>query len=486
MSKNIIIIILILTFAFSCKTYKYTYSSKETSFNDNLITYYKPKVESNYSIVPYVSVLGIGLGGGYLLGNHVHDNMISVGSPKDTAEFNRNAIYLAGALVAGYGFYLLYNDTSASEKRYIFATNEEINEWYANVVDYDEFNFIGTDYNKVYALKNKNADEYTTNNTTELISLYKKFTNPEFYTLRDSIIMKSYYKIPKNKHYYVYKETDRKHDIYLTDCLDYIDDLNEILEYAKEVKSSGLTDREQILKNAANKSYAKIKESNNLNDIQKWKDVFEHLDYASINRLIPSVNTMEKDLIVKKKREAELAELKRQEEIRLEQLRREKEEEERRQKEIRAEEESRRKKINNEREAKEIYNEIVKSRSKFVYNLQLGDCVSILNIKLIDMNKGSLELVEYVLNTMMIGLEISLFGDFNNLIDNNSIEDGKYWIPLNKDFGLALDIFTCKCIVKKINKKTNQVLIEVINSSQKCYSKDKHFVNAFNLIPCGG
>lgn len=323
--KQLLLILFALTIAQSCKTYNYTYSSKETSHNENLISYYNPKVETNYSIVPYVSVLGVGLGGGYLLGNHVQNNMINAGATKDTAELHRNVIYLAGAFAAGYGIYYLVNDSTANEEKYIFTTNEEINDWYASVVDFDDYNFIGTNGKTVYALKNSAIDEFTSGSKSELVDLYNKFTKPQFYSLRDSMMTKSYSTLPKFQHYNFYIETDKKYDIYLSDCLDELILFERIIDYANDVKQSYVQNKDRILIESARKSYLKMIETDNVKFYNSWLDTFGSLEYLSLDetkddvrKRLVTINTendeRKRQHRIRKEEEERLAELKRQEE----------------------------------------------------------------------------------------------------------------------------------------------------------------------------
>lgn len=297
--KNLIIIALATILLQSCKTYNYSYDKKSTSFNDNLITFEQPRIESNYSVVPYISVLGIGIGGGYLLGNHVYDNMIGVGSPKDTAGLSRGFIYLGGVIAAGYGVYALIKDTSAKKIKYIHYDSEKINEWFAHVVDTDDYNLVGSGESSIYALKNLDPKELTSSNMNSLLVVYKAMNYPEYRLLRDSIMIYSYDNLYKSQHYDFYKATDKRYSIYLTDCLEDIYDFNDIIEYARDVKASDNLNREELFIKSANQSYNIVINSRGLEDIRKWKEVFDNIEYREINKLKVSVNRRESELIEK-------------------------------------------------------------------------------------------------------------------------------------------------------------------------------------------
>lgn len=277
------IVIIVSCLFQSCKTYNYTYQKKETSVNGNLVSYYNPKIEEKYSIVPYVSVLGLGIGGGYLLGNHVHDNMVSVGSSKDTAETSRNLIYLLGAFTAGYGFYYLYNDSSAKKTNYVNYNRQEISEWYANVVDFEKYRLLGHSKGWINVINDNNINNLKTGNYKELLKIYKSFVRNSDYSLRDSIIVSSFELLPEKYHYSLYKATGSQYDIYLSSFPNYLDEFIELISYANAVKKTNIKNRDRYLSNVAEKTYKLLKETKDTNIINKWMKVFKEIENTSIN-----------------------------------------------------------------------------------------------------------------------------------------------------------------------------------------------------------
>lgn len=288
----------------SCISRRYDFKSKDKL--NNIEVYKDPTITKRISIGTYISVIGVPIGSSILLGNHAYQNAIENGSPKDTASMERNTIYGLGVLAAGLGAYYLAKDT-AYPKTEQLRDLEEVKEWYANTVDFDQNVFLGY-YNKgkhTYVLSSKQEDYakvYVKDISelrliTEIIDL-----NQNKNMLIKTVVDNSIDKIPSKDLFEAYIITDRKYPILLHRQLENTQNQYVIRSTVMELKTLGLLSDTRLANLGAIK-YLESIDKNNQEDISDWLDLFKNIHSITIdglrNELMSSKEQLEVDNNIK-------------------------------------------------------------------------------------------------------------------------------------------------------------------------------------------
>ncbi len=469
------VFLLMVMFFHSCVTYDYDYKSHETI---NYIDFYKDPVKNKkYSIGTYISVIGIPIGSSVLLGNHVYSNAVNNGSPKDTATIEKYSIIGLGVLAAGIGTYYLYKDTINQGEEFI-STNNDIELWYSHSVDFNQNILLGS-YNDgghsyVLSVNINDTSKIYVESISQLRFIKKALElNPRKKDYMKIIADNSISKLSADSYYYAYEVFGNIAPNYLEKAIRIARDGNKIKTLVEAIKRF-TPDEPEFYYDLASERYNSIYDANKMNDISNWLNIFNNISTPKIdqtrNEFELEKNKLDEEIRKEQERDAkERAEIMRKKKI---------EEEKKLLEDLNAIKEM---KI----EAEKYLNDIKNKRNIFVKNLKIGDCVGILEINLFDVEENVFEAFGYVVNSLAKSYQKSLFGDFENIFGtSSSINDGKYWLPVNKRYGFGFDFYSCKCQVLKIDRNSNQVLIEVINGCDAFSSGKKYYIDAFDLIPC--
>lgn len=467
--------LLIVMFFHSCVTYDYDYKSHETI---NYIDFYKDPVKNKkYSIGTYISVIGIPITAGVLLGNHTYSNGVNNGSPKDTAAIEKYSIIGLGVLAAGIGTYYLYNDTVNQGQEFI-STYNDIELWYSHTVDFNQNILLGS-YNDgghsyVLSVNINDTSKIYVESISQLRFIKKALElNPRKKDYMKIIADNSISKLSADSYYYAYEVFGNIAPKYLEKAIRIARDGNKIKTLVEAIKRF-TPDEPEFYYDLASERYNSMYDANKMNDISNWLNIFNNISTPKIDQT---------------RNEFELEKNKLDEEIRKEQERDAKE---------RAEI-MRKKKIEDEKklledlnaikemkiEAINAYNKLMKERKNFIRNLNTLDCVGILKVELINTD-DTFKAFGYLVNTLEMALQNSLFGDLQKMFGvSNDIKDGKYYIPINKQYGFGIEIVSCKYTVLKIDSNSNQVLLEVINPCENNSKRgEKIYINTKDIIPC--
>lgn len=282
----------------SCISYKYDYKSKDKL--NNIEIYNDPTITKSYSIGTYISVVGVPIGSGILLGNHVYQNAINNGSPKDTATLERNTIIGLGVLAAGLSAYYLAKDTVYPKTEHL-SDLYEIKEWYANTIDFNKKIFLGyyCEGNHTYVLcaRNEDFDNLYVEDISQL-TLMTNIINDDVSKekLIGTIVSNSIEKISYSDLKDAYIITDRKYPEILFYKLQTAQSFYSVRDIAMELKKGGYLTSSKYVELTAIK-YSNTMNKNNLSEVNEWLVLFEDVSSIKVDSIRRNLNVLKQPLV---------------------------------------------------------------------------------------------------------------------------------------------------------------------------------------------
>ncbi len=260
-NKNEMILLLVsVIFLTNCTTKKYVYNEKTEFKERGIIVYKDPEIKNVYTIVPYVSVLGLGVGGTYLAGEFAYNNQIEQGKTIEESKELKQSVWVGGGLLTGYALYYLYNSSSSNKDEKVKNLNlQEANEWYANQSFSKDYYFFGLYNNSIFTIDYIKKDLIYVNSHEDLMFMKKVTQNTNNFEYFDKIVNNSFSKIPKSEHLKVFQETNGKYTQYIESYMQTIDtmSLSEIKNLFSSIKKLSIADSSKYLEKISEYAYSK-------------------------------------------------------------------------------------------------------------------------------------------------------------------------------------------------------------------------------------